>query len=204
MSSSDGFCSSLSFAVGELGSTYHGSMRARSHRPSAISTASSNSPTPHPTPPIASTPSFSKQPSSAGPGPSPSPVSTMRPASPTRSNSTSSIATQSSFAQPGLIISNPTPSVSNLPSVTASTAKGFTGPPPLASPTPPLTPLHHGNAHSTTTSFTSNASGSAIPTKRDGDSQRSTEDEGSEPKKRRLAPTLISTDRNVKPDGDPK
>lgn len=202
MSSSDGFCSALSLAPGELGSVYQPSSSSRSHRPSAInvSAPASDGSTPQPSATGESIPP-QRKPSSSGFNPSPSPmsVSSAKAPSPSRSNSASSIATQSSFAHPngsGHIISNPTPSVSNLPSVAASGSSA------LPSPTPPLTPLHHstGGSGSNTASFASSVGGvgSIVPAKREGEahgqggSQDSDQGDGeSEPKRRRIAPTLV-------------
>ncbi|KAF2815386.1 WD40 repeat-like protein [Mytilinidion resinicola] len=114
MSSSDGFCSALTFAPGELGQVYHGPMPSQAkhhHTPSSINTAnaaSSNNSTPTPTPTSASIPTsvtpgavpMQKQPSAGFPA-SPSSFAPARPGSPTRSNSVSSVATISSLQASG-------------------------------------------------------------------------------------------------------
>lgn len=192
MSSSDGFCSALSFASGELGSAYQGPPSSRAHRPSAISVVGSNSAISQSS--AAESGASTVRGRSASGFASPSPMSSARPPSPTRSESASSVATQSSFAHPaGVVVSNPTPSVSKLPSVAA------TGSSALPSPTPPLTPLHNssGQLISTGASFTSNvgASVSVVPAKRENETQdveQETSVDGNEPKRRRIAPILVS------------
>ncbi|KAA8569840.1 hypothetical protein EYC84_002183 [Monilinia fructicola] len=117
------------------------------------------------------------------PSPPPAPIANFRPSSPTRSNSTSSVATQSSsYHTPalGTIISNPTPMASSVPGIAAANiASGV----PMT--TPPQTP------RSTTSSVTG--------IKRPGDASESEkEDTGArhEKKKRRIAPTQISLSTN--------
>ncbi|KAM0335379.1 hypothetical protein ACHAQA_000424 [Verticillium albo-atrum] len=122
ITSSDGFCSTLSFSPGELGQVYQGEV---------------------PTP---------KNPS------------------PARSNSTSSIATQSSAAQPG-VTTNPSLIVGSIPSIAATNSGKVTGVPMT---TPPETP---GTAASQVSGVKREAS--------EG------EKDGSQPKKRRIAPTPV-------------
>lgn len=110
---------------------------------------------------------------------------TMRPSSPTRSNSTSSIATQASYAHhaPGTVISNPPLVGGTLPGVVAgTTGLGFVSGVPLT--TPPQTPR----------STTSSVSG----VKRDA-SESEREDSGHEKKKRRIAPTLVKGENGSTP-----
>ena len=137
MTSSDGFCSALTFAPGELGTIYHPSASAK-HTPAPISVARANSasstpqPTPNPTsataaaaPPVPPAP---RQHSQSNPSPSPY-TAAARPASPARSParsmSVSSIGTDASFARapdqnapPAM--NNPTPSMSAIPSIAAA------------------------------------------------------------------------------------
>ena len=175
MSSSDGFCSNLGFSPGELGSVYTGHVPTAHHPlPAPISTSSSAQPTPVPTPTAASAPpSFDKQPTPIY-APSPSRTS-YPPPSPTRSNSTSSIATQSSQ----MINNNPTPTLGNVPGVTAPNTS-FSG---LPWTTPPQTPS--GIA----TSRPSSVSGSVLGKRDTSESEK--EDHVAVPKKRRIAPTLV-------------
>merc|ERR1712093_611506 len=84
MTSSDGFCSTLTFAPGELGDKYVGDAPMAKH-----TSIAPPSPFPH---------SHHRTSSTGLAAPSPPPGPTIRPSSPTRSNSTSSIATQSSYA----------------------------------------------------------------------------------------------------------
>lgn len=104
----------------------------------------------------------------------------MRPSSPTRSNSTSSIATQSSLANPtGTVISNPTLVGSSVPGIAAAGSSntglgaGF-----IPMSTPPQTPR----------STTSSVSG----VKREA--SESEKEDGGERKRRRIAPTLVGSE----------
>ena len=176
MSSSDGFCSNLSFSVGELGQVYTGHVPTLHHpSPTPISTSASAAPTPIPTPTATSAPaSFDKQPTpAAAHSPAPPP-----PYSPTRSNSISSIATEAS--QP--VISNPTPIMGSVPSLAAANPS-FSG---LPWTTPPQTPM------SGIISRPSSVSGSVLGKRDTSESEKEEQSQG--PKKRRIAPTLIKTD----------
>ncbi|KAI9797688.1 MAG: hypothetical protein M1833_005349 [Piccolia ochrophora] len=191
MSSSDGFCSTLTFSAGELGQVYTGTVPTL-HHPSLPPTATSSSQsTPVPTPTSATAPTLNK-PSSNPTAPSSSPVPTVRPASPTRSNSTSSIATQLSLAHtpaPGFIVSNPTPTLGSVPGVAAASSGNVAGV-PLTSP--PQTPM------SSTVSTTSSVSGGSVLGKRDSGTSESEQEETKETvKKRRIAPTLVSIEGQV-------
>jgi chromatin assembly factor 1 subunit B len=189
MTSSDGFCSTLTFAAGELGQLYIGEVPTAKHPMIGGTAVSSSQNTPMATPtstiappsPFPSGPNHHHRTSSSysiAPSPPPAPLGpTAWPSSPTRSNSTSSIATQASYPTPvaGSIISNP-PLVGggSVPSIAAS---GFIGGIPMT--TPPQTP------HSTTSSVSG--------VKRDA-SESEKEDGGHERKKRRIAPTLVGVD----------
>jgi chromatin assembly factor 1 subunit B len=142
MTSSDGFCSALTFSPGELGTVYHPPANAK-HTPTPISVARANSasstpqPTPNPTsatgaaPPV---PPMPRQHSHSNPtpptNPSPSPYTpAARPASPARSParsmSVSSIGTEASFARAPdqnapPVMNNPTPSMSAMPPIAAT------------------------------------------------------------------------------------
>src|SRR5262249_42877038 len=107
--------------------------------------------------------------------PSPPPTASFvpgRPSSPARSNSTSSIATQSSAAP---MIPNATLIAGSVPGITAANSGKVTGVPIT---TPPQTPRSTAN--------------SVSGTKRDA-SESEREESGTERKKRRLAPTLVSS-----------
>ena len=176
MSSSDGFCSNLSFSSGELGQIYTGHVPSLHHpTPTPISTSTSTAATPTPTPTAASAPvSFEKQPTPvAVSSPAPPP-----PYSPTRSNSISSIATETS--QP--VISNPTPIMGNVPSL-AAVNPSFTG---LPWTTPPQTPM------SGVISRPSSVSGSVLGKRDTSESEKEEQSQAS--KKRRIAPTLVKTE----------
>jgi chromatin assembly factor 1 subunit B len=196
MTSSDGFCSTLTFAPGELGQVYTGEVPTAKH-PTLSSTAvssSQNTPMQTPTSTIAPPSPFpssnhhhrtSSNYSNVAPSPPPAPLGpTVRPSSPTRSNSTSSIATQASYATPAAstIISNPPLVAGSIPGISAgNVGLGFVSGVPMT--TPPQTPR----------STTSSVSG----VKRDA-SESEKEDGGHERKKRRIAPTLVGTE-NGKP-----
>lgn len=185
MSSSDGFCSNIAFAPGELGQIYTGPVPTAHHphhHPAlAISATNSTQPSPIPTPTAATAPALTRLPSIAA-APSPSPTRHGRVQSPTRSNSTSSVATQSSYAQgqgqPG-ILNAPTPIIGNVPSVAAASSSF----PSLTTGTPPMTP-------SSFVSAPSSMCGSVLG-KRDA-SESEQEDNKNMAKKRRIAPTLVS------------
>lgn len=194
MSSTDGFCSTLAFAQGELGHVYNGppAVQPREHHHS-ISTnlpmpTSANS-TPLPTPTATASPSLTKaslvlQPPSA---PSPAPTFVVRPGSPTRSNSQSSIATMISI-QTSATGNNPTPTLGHVPLVTAHSSVPPVAVPPMT--TPPQTPsASQAGQHSAHNSV----SGSSVLGKRDISAASESEKEESKTKKRRVAPTLVST-----------
>ncbi|PTB68832.1 WD40 repeat-like protein [Trichoderma citrinoviride] len=181
ISSSDGFCSTLTFAPGELGEVYKGEVGAK-----AVS-ASQNASTPTPTANFASPSPLPSGPqhqprSSANSFTAPSPPSASaapshRPSSPARSNSTSSVATQ-----PSGVVSNPPLISGSVPSITAASSGRVTGVPLT---TPPETPKVIPGPEPVGAATTATAG-----VKRDADEAE--KDDGKEPKKRRIAPTLIS------------
>ncbi|KAG4413406.1 hypothetical protein IFR04_013465 [Cadophora malorum] len=179
MTSSDGFCSTLTFAPGELGDKYVGDVPTAKHPSMTAVSSSQNTPMATPTsiaPPSPFPHSHHRTSSTGLAAPSPPPGPTIRPSSPTRSNSTSSIATQSSYA-PGSIISNPTLVGSSIPSVTAG-GVGFVSGIPMS--TPPQTP--------------GSTSGSVSGVKRDA-SENEREDGSQDKKRRRIAPTPVSEEK---------
>ncbi|KAF2007376.1 WD40 repeat-like protein [Amniculicola lignicola CBS 123094] len=215
ITSSDGFCSSLTFSPGELGEKYTGPLAtSKNHAPSSINTTASqtsNHSTPTPTPttsnmPVSATATAGPKQPPAGFPASPSSFIPARPGSPTRSNSVSSIATASSFAQGITDQSNfnaPTPTMASMPGLAAANTGPVGGMPMW---TPPLTPAHgHGGTHSASSSV------SGIPgvgtTRRESESEdggstngtRKRElqavpevEEGREGKRRRIAPTPVT------------
>lgn len=195
MTSSDGFCSTLTFAPGELGQVYTGEVPTAKHPTIGSSTAvSSSQNTPMATPTSIAPPSpfpasnhhhRTSSSYSIAPSPPPAPLGpTMRPSSPTRSNSTSSIATESSYAPGaarGTIISNPPLVAGNLPTIAAGNVSFMTGMPMT---TPPQTPR----------STTSSVSGM----KRDAsESEKEDGSQGGEKKRRRIAPTLVGAENGA-------
>lgn len=215
MTSSDGFASSLEFQPDELGKQYHGKLNTRVTHPPALSLGNTGSA--HSTPNQTPTQAHAPGQGSTAPAPrqipalfapSPSPMSSVRPASPTRSNSASSVATQSSFAPHGGsgVINNPTPIFGKLPSVAAAQHSSIgTSQPALTSPTPPMTPLATGGAEGGVAggSFAvPSGRSSATPTV-DGDRSAPAKSQATKreaeggtgddqaPKKRRVAPTPV-------------
>lgn len=195
MSSTDGFCSTLSFSPGELGTVYEGSHPTYTNPivTTTIAAPSSNVGTPIPTPTApAASPSLTKASPSQGPisHPSPAPTFSMRAGSPARSNSQSSIATMASFQTNQPLPNNPTPTLGHVPLATVSNSGPLVGIPPMS--TPPQTPAStHGGYHSASNSI----SGSVLG-KRDGGASESERDDP-KPKKRRVAPTLIGVTPTV-------
>lgn len=177
ISSSDGFCSTLSFAPGELGEVYKGETGpSKAHSGVGTSVSSQNTPTPTPTSNFAPPSPYPNGPhhqhrnsASSFTAPSP-PASTsaapQRPSSPTRSNSTSSVATQSG------VVSNPPLISGNVPGIAATNSAKVTGVPLT---TPPETPKN----------------GASGPAGNKRDASDMDKDESKEPKKRRIAPTLV-------------
>ncbi|KAH8899310.1 WD40 repeat-like protein [Thozetella sp. PMI_491] len=178
ITSSDGFCSTLAFSASELGQVYTGEKQ-----PLAAGSSSSSQNTPVPTPTSVFAPPSPYQSNgshhqhrnstSSMTAPSPPPAASFvpaRPSSPARSNSTSSVVTQVSQV-PANVISNPPLISGQVPGITATSSGKVTGVPIT---TPPETPR----------------SSNAIPTGTKRDSESEVED--SQPKRRRIAPTLIS------------
>lgn len=182
ISSSDGFCSTLSFSPGELGEIYKGEVGPppKAATASASGTAASTQNTPNATPTTNFAPpspfpngSNHQHRNSGSSFTAPSPpasvsAASQRPASPARSNSTSSVATQASPMPPA---TNPPSLVAGtMPTVAAANSGKVAGVPIT---TPPETPK---------------ASSSVAGTKREADGGK---DEAKEPKKRRIAPTPV-------------
>ena len=189
MTSSDGFCSTLTFSAGELGVVYSGEVPTAKHPfISAAASSSQNTPVPTPTSVAPPSPFPSHQRTASQPRVAHSPgevviINSARPSSPTRSNSTSSVA---SFVPGNTVISNP-PLVSggSVPGIAAAGSKTSinSGPSVVAGfvpiSTPPQTPQ----------STTSSVSG----VKREASESDLDTREG-EKKKRRVAPTLLKAD----------
>ncbi|KAL1966643.1 hypothetical protein VTN77DRAFT_4054 [Rasamsonia byssochlamydoides] len=185
MSSSDGFCSTLSFSPGELGQPYVPPVpTAHQHAAPSTTTASI---TPLPTPTQTASPSLVSQPS----------ANVGRPTSPTRSSSTSSINTNSAPQSGSTVVNNPTPTLGSVPLVTATNSAQ---PQILPLTTPPQTPMS-GVSHSATSSMSSNilgkrdigaASESEKEETKAQSKDPSEQQQQQQPKKRRIAPTLIS------------
>lgn len=200
MTSSDGFCSCLTFQPGELGTVYH-PLPQHKHTPVPIATEKANASatsTPQPTPTGPTSIALSRERSQSNNlNPSPSPYSSaIRPASPARSMSASSIATQSSFAQvpdqnavPNM--NNPTPSMSSVPSIAAANSgTGMMGGMPLF--TPPQTPGHNGHSYGTPSVV-------GVPTVPVGTKREAEPGEEVKDKRRRIAPTLVSEGESAGP-----
>ncbi|KAK4183218.1 putative chromatin assembly factor [Podospora australis] len=181
ISSSDGFCSTLSFSAGELGTVYTGELGPP--KPAGTTLPSQNTPVPTPTSvlappsPLRNGGSQHRHRDSVGsftaPSPPPASFVTPRPGSPARSNSASSVVTQSSSAMTG-VISNPPLISGQVPSIAATNSGKVTGVPIN---TPPETPRPSV----------------AAPTgvKRETDAETD-DSSASQPKRRRIAPTLVT------------
>lgn len=198
MSSSDGFCSTLSFTPGELGQPYSSSASASNTHHNAAATSSANA-TPVPTPNLGMSPSLAKP--SAGsttplqssnlPGP-------QHAASPRRSASISSVNTISSTQTPASApINNPTPTLGSVPLVAATNSSQPAG---LPLTTPPQTPVS-GVSHSATSSVSGSVLGkrdigAASESEKEDlkDNSGSQEQQQQAPKKRRIAPIPVSRD----------
>ena len=193
MSSSDGFCSALTFTAGELGQIYSGPIAPHHHSAQQHSTSSSAVSTPVPTPASTHTLPVSRQPSSSILA-SLSPLAAIRPSSPTRSNSASSIATQSSMAPAH------TPSTMNIPgpnvSVLSSSNSGQLGPVSnLPLTTPPQTPMSvTGNTSGSTTHANNGSLGKRDSTFTSESEQEVDEGQGTTAKRRKIAPTSVSSE----------
>ncbi|CAG8145142.1 unnamed protein product [Penicillium salamii] len=187
MSSSDGFCSTLSFAPGELGQPHAG--------PTSVGQTAANANTSSPN--VVSLPASTHVPSPIKTNPaSTAPTGPVPPASPARSNSTCSVATQPPAQQtPANVVNNPTPTLGTVPSVTAAhSAQPATLPLPLT--TPPQTPVSSTPQASTT-------SGSVLGKRAEIENEGhkdATPNAAQNPKKRRVAPTLISSSTNPPPE----
>jgi len=190
ITSSDGFCSCLTFAPGELGAIYHPPPQVK-QSPMPLSAASPAASTPAQTPSHgAFPPTMARQTSSQGPNPSPSPFTMAQPASPARSTSNASVFTQASAAalpsQEYDSSQADTPQVSAMPGLTATNS----GPPTVGGVplyTPPQTPGYIAAVPAISLSNTIPTSAVASE-KREGDPA----EERGRDKRRRIAPTLVS------------
>lgn len=229
MTSSDGFCSALTFAPGELGTVCQPPAPTATRQtptPISVPPPSSTSSTPQATPTTSTSaplsaplpPAIPRPPSGQtnpinntailNPAGSPSTFSA-RPASPARSMSASSIATDASFArvpdQNALpAMNNPTPSLSAMPSVAAAGSN-------LPLFTPPQTPGHHANGSvgsvqglNAALKRPSDASeSSAAGIKRPNDSGDTPAEEAPKEKRRRIAPTPVTDSESSAPPPPP-
>ncbi|KAJ5649456.1 Chromatin assembly factor 1 subunit B [Penicillium longicatenatum] len=199
MSSSDGFCSTLSFAPGELGQVYTGLAASALSALSGTSSTPSNHVTPLPTPNHAPSPIKPAHPQASSGNSAPS-TSQAPPASPARSNSACSVATQSSNQQSGAVVNNPTPTLGSVPSVTATHSAQ---PSALPLTTPPQTPLPIPGSQGGTNTLTGTVLGKRdIRTASESEKEESKGPEvtqAQQPKKRRIAPTLVSTSTDAAP-----
>lgn len=181
VTSSDGFCSTVSFSPSDLGEVLKGDpQKRRQETTEAVPSSAHTTPIPTPTSQFAPPSPFPngsqhrhRDSMSSFAAPSPPPAAAFvnqRPSSPARSNSTSSVITQTSTAPTG----PPTLLAGSVPGLTATNSGKVTGVPIT---TPPETPR--------------SAAGSTTGQKRDL-SESEKEDSEGQPKKKRIAPTLIS------------
>ncbi|KAL2199072.1 WD40-repeat-containing domain protein [Corynascus similis CBS 632.67] len=184
ISSSDGFCSTLSFAPGELGTVYTGEIGPP--KQPVTNASSQNTPAPTPTSVFAPPSPFPngshhrhRDSASSLTAPSPPTVTASfvnpRAGSPARSSSNTA-------SQTG-VLSNPPLIAGQVPSIAATNSSKVVG---LPITTPPETPR---------ASFTAGSTG----TKRDTAEGETEESAGGKPKRRRIAPTLVTQPSN---DGD--
>ncbi|PKS09887.1 hypothetical protein jhhlp_004510 [Lomentospora prolificans] len=181
ITSSDGFCSTLSFDPGELGEVYAGEVPSFKNpnvsaptNPTPNPNASALTPTSAFAPPSPYHGHQHRNSASSFTAPSPPtpvlPFPSGRPSSPARSNSASSVTTQASTA----VVSNPPLIVGSVPGIAATNSGKVTG---IPITTPPETPRN---------------SGTVAGVKRDA--SEAEKDEVKEPKKRRVAPTPVGQD----------
>lgn len=221
MTSSDGFCSTLTFSPSELGEPYiPDSSTTKPGVSTQPSTSLSSQNTPIPTPtsavcPPSPFPGLSRHRTPSNPPPSEhatQPASAAvsgRPASPTRTNSTSSIiSTQSPFApsafgapnasySTGTVISNPPLVSGSVPGITA----GSFVVPAVNMTTPPQTPRSAASSVSGAVAggvkrdaggVSEDESARDAAGARDGEGKKEVAgNSGPAPKKRKIAPTLI-------------
>lgn len=195
MSSSDGFCSTLSFAPGELGQPYTGSTSAATN-PAGPGTPSANV-TPLPTPTHVPSPIKATHTPVTTAGSAASNTSQAPPASPARSNSACSVTTQSSTQQAGNVVNNPTPTLGSVPLVTATHSAQ---PPTLPLTTPPQTPLPGSRGNTTSFSSVLGKRDTTTASESEKEETKSSESAPAQPpKKRRIAPTLVSAGTDSAP-----
>lgn len=182
VTSSDGFCSAISFSPTDLGEVFKGDPQKRRQEAADAAASTSEQTTPLPTPisqfappsPFPGSQHRQRDSMSSLTAPSPPAANfvSQRPSSPARSNSTSSIMTQTSVvpAGPHNLVGG------SVPSLTATNSGKVTGP---TTATPPETPRSGG--------------ASAAGQKRDlSESESGREDPEQRPKKKRIAPTFVS------------
>ncbi|KAK8110829.1 chromatin assembly factor 1 subunit B [Apiospora kogelbergensis] len=174
ISSSDGYCSTLSFESGELGQVYTGEMDIygcdilKPSHPFGNTYYFCATFTISPTSKLGKFVCGAISPTTAS-------FVSMRPSSPARSNSTSSVTTQASAA----VMTNPTLIGGSVPGIAAASSGKVTGVPMT---TPPETPRP---------SSSTAASTAVTGVKRDASESENDGGAGSQPKKRRIAPTLV-------------
>lgn len=196
MSSSDGFCSSLLFAPGELGQQYTAPASATTTHQTGTSVSSINQTSlPTPTHPISS-PSTTTSTPAISTTAQPSATQIVPPTSPARSTSASSNNTPSLSQQPASVVNNPTPTLGSVPLVTAANSAQ---PSPFPLTTPPQTPLSavsQSGSNSNSVLGKRDVSETGKEENQDSQSQdpsSSSSTQQQQPKKRRVAPTLVSS-----------
>ncbi|EGE06862.1 chromatin assembly factor 1 subunit B [Trichophyton equinum CBS 127.97] len=197
MSSSDGFCSSLSFSPGELGQVY---TMEKPHPISSNVGVSSNAPT------VQSPILTSPRKNSAGKA-SLAAIGTRAPtptAVPARAASSGPATPSSATSKAANVVNNPTPILGTVPSVTATnSSQPFN--------TPPETPM---SSDSATNSISGSVLGkrdiSTVSESEKEDSHDKDEDDQTgnnaaaqrEPKRKRIAPTLVSSASSGMPNSE--
>ncbi|KAL1845349.1 hypothetical protein VTK73DRAFT_634 [Phialemonium thermophilum] len=210
ISSSDGFCSTLSFSPSELGQVYTGEVGPQKVVAGFVSStagaSAQNTPVPTPTSVFAPPSPYPAQhrhrdsmssltapspPATAAAAASATPLVNHRAASPARSNSTSSVITTQSSS--GGVITNPPLIAGQVPGITATNSGKVVGVPIT---TPPETPQGSAASSVPASGATVAAASSAVSgsggTKRDASEAEREGTPDSQPKRRRIAPTLVS------------
>ncbi|KAM5470530.1 Chromatin assembly factor 1 subunit [Microsporum ferrugineum] len=191
MSSSDGFCSALSFSPGELGQIY----TMEKPHPISSSVAASTNASAAQSPVMTSPRKNSTGKASLAVG-TPTTV-------PARAASSGPATPSSSTSKAAAVVNNPTPTLGTVPSVTATNSSQ-----PFS--TPPETPM---SSHSATNSISGSVLGkrdlsTVSESEKEDPGDKDEEDQGGnkaaqrEPKRKRIAPTLVSSASSGMPNSE--
>ncbi|KAK2839189.1 hypothetical protein FQN49_006388 [Arthroderma sp. PD_2] len=192
MSSSDGFCSALSFSPGDLGQVH---VVEKSH-PVASNVVASTNASAAQSPVMTSPRKNSAGKASLAAIGTPTTV-------PTRATSSGPATPSSSTSKAAAVVNNPTPTLGTVPSVTATNSSQ-----PFS--TPPETPMSsHSAANSISGSVLGKRDLSTVsesekedPTEKDEDDQGANKASQRGPKRKRIAPTLVSSASSGMPNSE--